>query len=370
MTVVGLLGGGQLARMLALAGTPLGLRFRCLDPAPSPPASAIAEHVRAAYDDHAALTRFIDGLEVITYEFENVPAAVAAAVDRRVPVYPTPEALRVSQDRLAEKEFLRWLGVPTAPFVPVDAPEALPAALAAVGLPAIIKRRRLGYDGVGQAVIADVLDAHRAWIEVGGEPAVVEGRVSFARELSIIAVRGTSGETRFYPLVENHHTDGVLRWSIAPALDVASELQHQAEELAARVLRAWSYVGVLVLELFEVDGKLVVNEIAPRVHNSGHWTIEGAVTSQFENHLRAILDLPLGSTAARGHAAMINLLGEVPPAAPLLAEGDLHLHNYGKDPRPGRKVGHCTVLASSATSRDRRARAVLKRLYPELVAIP
>jgi 5-(carboxyamino)imidazole ribonucleotide synthase len=347
MSRVGVLGGGQLGRMLALAGYPLGLRFRFLDPDPDAPAGQIAERLAAAFHDEASLDRFAHGLELVTYEFENVPVAVARALAHRLPVYPPPEALEVSQDRLAEKTLFTELGIPAAPFRPVDTRADLDRAAADLGFPCVLKTRRLGYDGKGQYVLrgpADLPPAHEA---LGGVPLLLEGFVAFEREVSLISARGRDGATAFYPLVENHHAGGILRLSLAPAPGLSAELQALAEGHARRVLERLNYVGVLAIEFFQQGGRLIANETAPRVHNSGHWTIEGAATSQFENHLRAVLGWPLGPAEALGPCAMLNLIGSVPDAPAVLAVADAHLHLYGKAPRPGRKLGHVTVRATT-----------------------
>ena len=322
MTLVACIGGGQLGRMLGLAGLPLGLEFRFLDPSPDAPAREVGELVVAPYDDPEGLEQLASGAAVVTYEFENVPVEAARAV---APL-PPPLALELGQDRLVEKQLFQRLGIPTARF----------GSLADSGLPALVKSRRLGYDGKGQRRIA--LD------EELGEHELAEEIVPFDRELSIIAARGRDGETRFWPLAENVHRDGILRISRSPA---AGAPQAEAEDLARRLLEELEYVGVLALELFEVAGSLLANEFAPRVHNTGHWTIDGAVTSQFENHLRAILGLPLGATDAIGPAVMLNLIGGVPAAEKLLQLPGAHLHLYGKAPRPGRKIGHLTLIGAS-----------------------
>jgi 5-(carboxyamino)imidazole ribonucleotide synthase len=340
---VGILGAGQLGRMMALAGYPLGMRFRFLDPTPGSPASHMAEQVVASYDDISALERFSEGLQVVTYEFENVPVDAALSLAERVSVFPPPQALSVSQDRLTEKTFFTGLGIPTPPFAAVDTREDLQTALVRLGLPAVLKTRRFGYDGKGQAVLRGLGDIDNAWQAMGGQPLILEGFVPFQRELSILAVRSLDRTTLFYPLVENHHRDGILRLSLAPAPDLSPTLQAGAESYAIRVLDALEYVGVLAIELFQVDGHLLANEIAPRVHNSGHWTIEGAETSQFANHLRAICGLPLGSTLPLGHSAMLNLIGTLPDLSHVLKVAGAHLHLYGKEPRPGRKLGHITL---------------------------
>jgi 5-(carboxyamino)imidazole ribonucleotide synthase len=319
--IVGVVGGGQLGRMLGLAGIPLGLSFRFLDPAADAPAAEVGELLVGAYDDPELLDRLADGAAAVTYEFENVPVDAA----RRAGAIPDAAALEASQDRLVEKQFFRRLGIPTARID--DEVERFPA---------ILKTRRLGYDGKGQQLVS----THVAGTVPGH---VLEERVVFDRELSLLGARGRDGETRFWPLVENVHEDGILRTSRAPALDAP---QDEAEEYGTRLLDELGYVGVLALELFEVGGGLLANEFAPRVHNTGHWTIEGSATSQFENHLRAILGLPLGSTSSRP-CFMANLIGAMPPADEVLRIPGAHLHAYGKEPRPGRKLGHVTLVEPS-----------------------
>lgn len=344
---IGILGGGQLGYMLALAGYPLGMRFRFLDPSPEAPVGRIAPRVTGDYSDRAALEKFAHGIEVVTYEFENVPADALHFLSKKVAIFPPPGALEAAQDRLREKQLFEKLGIGTTEFASVPAASDLDLALKKVGLPAIVKTRRMGYDGKGQWTLRTQEEVKVAREGLPRLPIIVERFVAFTRELSVIAVRGKSGEIVFYPLVENHHRNGILRLSLAPAPGVTRELQQAAEDIARRVLEALEYVGVLTIELFERDGKLLANEMAPRVHNSGHWTIEGAVTSQFENHLRAINGLPLGATTAIGASAMINLIGEVPESAKVLAIPSAHLHLYGKEPRPGRKLGHVTLRAPS-----------------------
>lgn len=343
--IVGIVGGGQLARMMALAGIPLGLRFRVLEPAPDACAAVAAEHLAAPYDDADALERLADGVEVVTFDFENVPAAAAERLAAHVPVYPPPAALATAQDRMAEKSLFTALGIPTAPYVAVGGPDDLQAAVARLGLPAVLKTRRLGYDGKGQRVLRDPADAHSAWAALGSAPLILEGFVPFARELSILAVRSRDGDIAFYPLTENRHRAGILELSRAPCAGAA--LERLEQEHATRVLESLDYVGVLAIEFFESDGTLLANEMAPRVHNSGHWTIEGAETSQFENHLRAVLGLPLGDVQARGYAAMVNFIGALPARDAFLRLPGSHFHDYGKAPRVGRKVGHGTLRADT-----------------------
>jgi 5-(carboxyamino)imidazole ribonucleotide synthase len=342
---IGILGGGQLGYMLALAGYPLGLRFRFLDPSPEAPVGRIAHRVTAEFTDDQALEKFAHGLEVATYEFENVPVQTARFLAERVPVYPAPAALEEAQDRRREKRLFQRLGIPTTDFAEISEREEFDAALKQVGLPSVLKTCRLGYDGKGQWLMRTAEDVDRARAELPSVPLILEKLVAFSRELSILGVRSRTGETVFYPLVENHHRGGILRLSLAPAPQIAPGLQQTAEEATRRILEELDYAGVICLELFQVGEKLLANEIAPRVHNSGHWSIEGAATSQFENHLRAILGMPLGSTATVGYSAMVNLIGELPEAAEVLRTPNTHLHLYGKSPRPGRKLGHVTVRA-------------------------
>ncbi len=344
---VGVLGGGQLAQMLTRAGAPLGIQCELYDCNPEACGGRVAPLTVAAFDDHAALAAFADRVDVVTYEFENVPVASVERIEQRKPVHPSSSALAAAQERLREKTLFSELRAPTPRYAPVDDPAALPAAIDAVGgLPVIVKTRRFGYDGKGQhrlrnpddiqQLSADSAFAKHTWL--------VEELIEFQRELSIIAVRSVSGATVIYPLVENEHRGGILRRTRAPAPNVPAALQKQAEDIAAAVLDALHYVGALAIELFECDGRLLVNEMAPRVHNSGHWTIDAAMTSQFENHLRAILDLPLGPTAPRGASEMFNLIGDTPPLPDLLAIPQTRVHLYGKVPRAGRKVGHITLL--------------------------
>lgn len=345
---IGVLGGGQLGRMLALAGYPLGLQFRFLDTNAEAPAGHLGELIVGDWNDTATLEQFGHGLDVVTYEFENVPCDAVKALAKACPVFPPAEALAMAQDRLEEKSIFSRLNIPTARFAQVDSADALKCALVDVGLPSVLKTRRLGYDGKGQFAIRHEEDVPKAWHKVGAAPSIVEAFIPFDRELSIIGVRSRDGVTAFYPLTENVHRDGILRKSTAPAPSVSPHLQKTAETHAAAIMNGASYVGVLTIEFFEKDGKLLANEMAPRVHNSGHWTIEGAETSQFENHLRAIAGLPLGSTAAVGHSLMFNLIGALPPLEAIVAIPGAHPHFYGKSPRPGRKVGHVTLHGATA----------------------
>lgn len=347
MTAVGIVGGGQLARMLALAGHPLGLTFQTLDPDPSAAASALTDQVVGEYGDDEKLRWLAHHCHCLTYEFEHLPVEALRAVAGRVPIYPSLEALEVAQDRAQEKALFRELDIPAPRTAAVHTLAELDSTLTDIGLPAVLKTRRLGYDGRGQRLLQDCRGLATTWRELGGQPLVVEEHVPFDRELSIIAIRGKGGETAFYPLVENEHQQGMLRASVPRPEDPLNQV---AQRYASRLLDALRYVGVLVLELFQVDGRLLANEFAPRVHNSGHWTIEGAETSQFENHLRAILGLPLGSCRPVDYCAMINLIGQLPDASALLAIPGTHLHVYGKHPRPNRKLGHVTIRERDATA--------------------
>jgi 5-(carboxyamino)imidazole ribonucleotide synthase len=340
--IVGVLGGGQLGRMLALAGYALGFRFRFLDPSPDAPAGQLGELVVGDFTDQKALERFRADLAIVTYELEQLPAASVRSLARHVPVYPPPQALEAAQDRYEEKTLFQHLGIPTPAFALVGSEAELRHAVDRIGLPAIVKTRHGGYDGKGQRVLRGQKDIRTAWEALAPAALVVEEFISFERELSLVAVRGRKGETAFYPLVENRHSNGILRLTLAPAPTLAPGLQTVAEDYAHRLLESLSYVGVLAVEFFECAARLLANEMAPRVHNSGHWTIEGAETSQFENHLRAMLGLPLGPTDALGSTGMLNLVGIVPDVARILEIGGAHLHLYGKRPAPGRKLGHVT----------------------------
>lgn len=350
MTTVGILGGGQLARMMALAGAPLGLRFSVMDTSAEACAGQFAPLVVGDYRDGEALAEFASGIDIATFDFENVPAGSAQWLSERVQMFPNPRALGTSQDRLAEKTLFGELGIPVPGYVAVDTPADLDAAIARLGVPCILKTRRLGYDGKGQFRIRAAGDAGAAWEALGAQAdsggLILEAFVPFERELSVVAVRGRDGEFRTWPLTENWHVDGVLSASLAPA-NVDAALEARAVGHARALAEALDYVGVFALELFCRDGELLANELAPRVHNSGHWTIEGAETSQFANHLRAVLGLPLGATRALGQACMLNWIGKMPQLEPVLAEAGGHWHDYGKAPREGRKVGHATLRADT-----------------------
>jgi len=333
--------------MLALAGYQLGIEFRFFDPSSGAPVGQIGELVSADYGDRAALERFLKGVDVVTYEFESIPLSTVEFVAERVKVYPPVEALEIAQDRLLEKKLFEHLGIPTPPFAPVDSLEDLRSAVSRIGLPVVLKTRRMGYDGKGQAVIRDEASLESAWKRLGDVPLLVEKYVSFQHELSVIGVRDPKGREVFYAPVQNIHGEGILRRSTVPAPDATPDASALAVEYSRRLMDKLEYVGVLALELFSVDGTLLANEMAPRVHNSGHWTIEGAETSQFENHLRAVLSLPLGATSLRGASVMLNIVGHIPSREKVLAVEGAHLHLYGKAPTEKRKVGHVTLVGRS-----------------------
>lgn len=350
---VGILGGGQLARMMVLAGAPLGLRFELYDPAADACSGPLAPLTVGAFDDRQALADFAAKVDVVTFDFENVPADSAQFLADRVPVYPPPAALAVAQDRLSEKTLFQQLGIPLPAFADIRSRDELAAKAAEFGLPCILKTRRLGYDGKGQFRLRSEADIDAAWDALGAQVErtglILEGFVAFQREVSVVAVRGRDGSFEAWPVTGNWHVDGVLSASVAPA--VLSDADQQAAiGYARRVAEHLQYVGVFALELFCRDGELLANEMAPRVHNSGHWTIEGSETSQFENHLRAVLGLPLGSTRMLGHVCMLNWLGAMPDPAPVLAQASGHWHDYGKEPREGRKVGHATLRDDDAAA--------------------
>ena len=369
MSTVGILGGGQLARMLAIAGAPLGQRFLVVDSAADACAGQVAPLLRADWRDFEALTDFARRVDVATFDFENVPAETAQWLTAHTHVFPNPKALGIAQDRLAEKTLFREIGLDTPSFAAVDSRDDLVRAIDLVGLPAVLKTRRLGYDGKGQAVLRAAADIDAAWNALGGAPLILEAFIAFQREVSVIAVRSRSGEFRHYPLTQNWHAAGILSASLAPAPD-AIDLEARAVAHARALAERLDYVGTFALELFDRDGDLLGNEIAPRVHNSGHWTIEGAICSQFENHLRAVLGLPLGDTSARGYSVMLNWIGTLPDALPILREADGHWHDYGKDAREGRKVGHATVCASSPEELSERLERIADALDREMQIKP
>lgn len=354
--------------MIALAGYPLGFRFRCYDTSPEAVAGHVMPLTVGSFEDLDSLGAFAEDCDLLTYEFENVPQWAAEFLAMQKDLYPSPLALAMSQDRVEEKTFFQSMGVPTAPFMAVNSLEELDTAIKSLGLPAVLKTCRLGYDGKGQAVIRTVADVEQAWNKLQGVPLVLEGFVEFDRELSILAIRSTTGETAFYPLVQNAHRDGILHTTLAPAPQLAKSLQQLAQDYALQTLEALEYVGVLAIEFFQKGDTLIVNEMAPRVHNSGHWSVEGAATSQFENHVRAITGLPLGSTEIPKPVGMLNLVGSVPDRATVLSKDaqsrQVHLHLYGKTPMPGRKLGHVTVIGETAVERD----ALLQSIVNERAA--
>jgi len=364
---VGIVGAGQLGRMLALAGYPLGLEFLFLDPTAGGPAGQIAPQLTGAFTDAKLLDELSQRSEVLTFDWENISVDALRAIKGDTRIAPPIPALAAAQDRVSEKKLFERLGIPTTRWMAVSSRAQLARALRDIGLPGVVKTRRLGYDGKGQAVVRTPDDAQKAWDELGSAPLLYEELIPFDCEVSIIGARSPRGEVVVYPLNGNVHSQGILRLTRAPY--GPPRWQRLAGGYLQKVLKHFRYTGILTIEFFVRGGKLLANEMAPRVHNSGHWTIEGAATSQFENHLRAILDLPLGSTRALGYSALLNLIGTLPPRESLLAQGELHYHNYGKQPRPGRKLGHCTLVEATAAARDRRARRLLAQLAPG-VGIP
>ena len=355
---VGILGAGQLARMLAQAGKPMGLEFVFLDPAGDACAAEFGEHICADWDDEEALKKLGELSDVVTFDFENVPESSASLIESLCPVFPPPRALFQSQDRLREKTMMQELGIPVAPFHAVSSRPDLVAAVEKIGLPCVLKTRRFGYDGKGQQVLRFQEDMERAWQVLGDHELICEGFVSFDAECSIIAARGEGGHTVYWPLTRNLHRDGILAISMAPAF--SEQLQTHAEALVRRLMDHLDYTGVMALELFLKDGELLANEFAPRVHNSGHWTIDGDCTSQFENHLLAICGLPMGDTQNNSPVLMFNLLGEMPGCAnqepfEQATNAAIHWHDYHKTPRAGRKIGHVTVVANSGAGLQARA---------------
>ncbi|GAC1665246.1 MAG: 5-(carboxyamino)imidazole ribonucleotide synthase [Steroidobacteraceae bacterium] len=355
---VGIVGAGQLGRMLALAGYPLGIRCLFLDRSAAAPGAQVAPILTGDLEDAARLEELAASSDVLTFDWENISGSALAPLEAVIQVRPPRAALEASQDRLSEKALFSQLRIPVAAHAAVDSKDQLARAARTVGLPGVLKTRRMGYDGRGQFVIQDDRHLDAAWAAIGGRDLIYERFQRFSRELSLVGARSSTGATVFYPLSCNTHSGGILRYGLAPFENPG--LARTARIYMKRVMRELAYVGVLAIEFFVVDGRLIANEMAPRVHNSGHWTIEGCVTSQFENHLRAICDLPLGSTRAVGHTAMINFLGKMPDSARLLAIDGLAFHDYGKEPRPGRKLGHCTILKSRAGERNAALASALK----------
>jgi 5-(carboxyamino)imidazole ribonucleotide synthase len=365
---VGILGGGQLARMMALAGIPLGLEFHFLDPSGSACASRLGKLHQAEFSDLSAIRAMAAEIDVATFDFENVPAASARSLASEVTLLPCVSALESCQDRLLEKRLLQSLGIPVAAFRSISSRTDLLSAVDSIGLPAMLKTRRLGYDGRGQARLNQHEDLEPAWQALGQSDLILEAFVPFTAECSLITVRSESGDVRYWPLTKSVHANGVLQLSQPGILPIG--LQAEAEGIVSKLLRHWEYVGVLAVEFFVVQGGLLVNEMAPRVHNSGHWTLDAAVTSQFENHLRAICGFPLGDTAMTDHALMFNWISELPDMSWLLTEQGLHWHDYGKIPRQGRKLGHATLVGRNEQDLMQRASRIAAGLgghWPELL---
>jgi 5-(carboxyamino)imidazole ribonucleotide synthase len=346
--------------MLALAGYPLGVRCLFLDRGADSPGAQVAPSLIGDLEDPALLAELASRSDVVTFDWENISGSALKPLERITQVRPPRAALEVSQDRLAEKALFTRLKIPVAAHCAIDSSEDLVRAIEKIGLPGVLKTRRLGYDGKGQYVLHAAEDLDKAWAAIGGAGLIYEKFQNFSREVSLVGARSASGQTVFYPLSSNTHAGGILRYSIAPF--ISARLEHSARLYLKRVMNALGYIGVLTIEFFVVHGSLVANEMAPRVHNSGHWTIEGCVTSQFENHLRAVCDMPLGSTRALGHTAMINFLGLMPDRERLLAFDGLTYHDYGKTPRPGRKLGHCTILKRLPKERDKALSNTLKSI--------
>ena len=348
---VGILGAGQLGRMLALSGIPMNVEFVLLDPVKDASAKMLGEFINGSFDDESVLQTFVDKVDVVTVESENISVKSLEWLNERVSVFPPPAAVATAQDRLLEKQMFAKLGIPTTNYQAIDQAQEFMDYCSSNNQPMIAKSRRDGYDGKAQVRINTDTDLKAAWKELAGVPMVIEDMVDFDREVSIIAARDKCGKTIFYPISENTHSDGILRCTKARLND---PMQPQAQDYIKRVMDELNYVGVLTFEFFNCGDQLIANEIAPRVHNSGHWSIEGADSSQFENHIRAICGLPLGSTETRGPAAMINLIGEMPPRDAVLSVEGAHWHDYGKQPRTGRKLGHITLRANNQQQFDER----------------
>lgn len=355
--VLGILGGGQLGRMLALAAARLGVRCRLYDPSPDACAGDVADLVCGSFEDETALARFCDGLDVVTIEFENVPVCAAEIAGRFAPVRPRVETIAIAQDRLHERRVLSQAGFETPESEAIDCVEDLRRAVERRAMPLLLKTRRLGYDGKGQAWLRSPADVEPAWKRLRGHALLLDQGVRFEREISLLAVRGAGGAIAHYPPVENIHREGILWMSRAPAALDAATLASARSQMEGMLDRL-DYVGVIALEFFDVGGQLLANEMAPRVHNSGHWTMDGSRTSQFENHVRAVLGFPLGSTEVLGVAGMINLVGTAPPLDRLLESDAVHVHLYGKEPRAGRKIGHVNVCEPDERTREARMSAL------------
>ncbi len=355
---VGIVGAGQLGRMLALSAYPLGIRSSFLDRSADSPGAQVAPILVGELEDPDRLAELAAGSDVLTFDWENISGSSLKALEHITRIRPPRAALEISQDRLHEKALFKALKIPVAAHCAVDSRADLDRAARQLGARGILKTRRLGYDGKGQFAVHQAADLPEAWARLGGEGLIYERFQAFSREVSIIGARSATGQIVYYPLAANTHAGGVLRYSVAPYAN--SPLERLARRYLKRVMEHLDYVGVLTIEFFVVKGRLVANEMAPRVHNSGHWTIEGSMTSQFANHMRAICDLPLGSTRAVGHAAMVNFLGKIPPIEALLELDGASVHDYGKEPRPGRKLGHCTILQRSARERNEMLKKALQ----------
>jgi 5-(carboxyamino)imidazole ribonucleotide synthase len=344
---IGILGAGQLAMMMAQAGKPMGHTFTFLDPSAEACAFEFGEKIIAPYNDPAALEQLGKQSDVVTFEFENVPAKSVEILSKNVRIHPPSVGLDVAQDRLKEKTLFNKLSIPTTKFYSVDSLEDLKKATAQLGFPTVMKTRSQGYDGKGQFIVKTPDDILVAWEKLKNSPLIAEEWIKFDREISMIGVRNLSGDIRFYSVCENTHKEGILRLTRNRPND---PFEKQAQAYVQKIMEHFQYVGIMTLEMFQRDETLMANEIAPRVHNSGHWTIEGTVTSQFENHLRAILDLPLGDTKDKGFSAMVNCIGELPKKIP--DSKHVFFHDYKKSPRPGRKIAHITIQASSEKEVD------------------
>jgi 5-(carboxyamino)imidazole ribonucleotide synthase len=354
---VGIVGAGQLGRMMALAAYPLGLHCLFLDKSPDAPGAQVAPILVGELEDPSRLRELATRSDVVTFDWENIAGSALHPLEKFTAIRPPVAALAASQDRLHEKALFARLKIPVAAHSAVDTKADLERAIRKLGLPGVLKTRRLGYDGKGQFVIRNTADIEDAWTRMGAPSLIYEKFQAFSREVSIIGARSSSGKIVYYPLSANTHGDGVLRFGVAPFVNPS--LERAAKRHLKKVMEALDYVGVLTIEFFVVKGRLVANEMAPRVHNSGHWTIDGCVTSQFENHMRAICDLPLGSTRPLGHTAMINFLGKMPDIERLLRIDGLAFHDYGKEPRPGRKLGHCTIVKGSPKERNQALASAL-----------
>ena len=346
---IGILGAGQLARMLALAAYPLGMTTLCLDPKGGTSANQVTEVITAEYTDEVQLQNFAEQVDLITYETENIPLHVVDFLSQHHRIFPSSKALAAAQDRLQEKTLFQKLNIPTTAFVSVDSLEDLHKGVEILGFPCVLKTRRFGYDGKGQCVLRGFQDINPVWQNLGAQPLLLEEFIAFERELSLVSVCG-QGATLFYALTQNEHYEGILRLSTAPYQDKA--LQELAEAYSKKILDYLDYRGVLAIEFFCKEGRLIANEMAPRVHNSGHWTIEGASTNQFENHIRAIAGLPLGSTQTRGYSAMFNCIGSEPDLKKVLSVPDVHYHCYNKSAAKSRKLAHFTLCSEDEKSRQ------------------